>query len=234
MKTLSTHVRRAFRRIRQSPLYAATIILCLTLGIGANTAIFSLVNMLILQPLPVEEADRLVTMLLLREGIDPLGVGALDYQALTAGAPALASAGLAERQTFELQGGDRPDQIEGATINRRYLPTLGVEPIAGPNWTAVEARLTARRGDEGEDPDGGAELWHLFPYRQRQGVLRRLRPGRRGAHRAGGGSACPRRAGRSDLPGAGIWWACLQCIPPSPSGPTAPGGPATSPRGRGR
>lgn len=138
MKTLSMHVRRAFRRIRQSPLYAATIILCLTLGIGANTAIFSLVNMLILQPLPVEEADRLVTMLLLREGIDPLGVGALDYQALTGGAPALASAGLAERQTFELQGGDRPDQIEGATINRRYLPTLGVEPIVGRNFTEDE------------------------------------------------------------------------------------------------
>ena len=51
----SLHLQRAFRRIRQNPVYAVTIVLCLALGIGANTAIFSLVNMLVLQPLPVEE-----------------------------------------------------------------------------------------------------------------------------------------------------------------------------------
>lgn len=157
MKSLRLHLQRALRRIRHHPVYAVTIVLCLALGIGANTAIFSLVNMLVLQPLPVEEADELVTMLLLREGVDPLGVGPLDYATLADGADALASAGLAHRETFELQGTDRPDQLEAAAVNREYLSTLGVEPILGRNFTETE-----------DSPSGGpvALVSHGFWQRQ--------------------------------------------------------------------
>lgn len=157
MKTFRLHLRRALRRMRQYPVYAVTIILCLALGIGANTAIFSLVNMLVLQPLPVDEADEVVTMLLMREGIDPLGVGPLDYATLVEGSSALESAGLAHRETFELQGADRPDQVEAAAINREYLPALGVDPIRGRNFTEVE-----------DSPSGGPVALIGYGFWQRQ------------------------------------------------------------------
>ena len=53
-------LRQALRALRKSPVFAATVVLTLALGIGANTAIFSVFNAVVLQPVPFPEADRLV------------------------------------------------------------------------------------------------------------------------------------------------------------------------------
>ena len=76
----------------------------LRLSIGANTAIFSAANALLLRPLPVENIDRLVIPITLREGFDPFGSPFLEYAAYRDRAHCLASSGIATVRSFNLTG----------------------------------------------------------------------------------------------------------------------------------
>ena len=82
LEQLGQDLRYGRRMLRKSEGFTATDVLSLGLGIGANTAIFSAVNTLLLQTLPVGAADRVVFGLGLREGCDPCGLSRLEYEAL--------------------------------------------------------------------------------------------------------------------------------------------------------
>ena len=85
MDTFWHDVRSGFRLLRAKPGFTAVAVATLAIGIGANTAIFSAIDALLLRPLPVPYGDRLVFGYSLREGFDPFGTSLLDY-ADTAGA----------------------------------------------------------------------------------------------------------------------------------------------------
>ena len=74
-------VRYGARMLLKSPSYTAIAVAALALSIGANTAIFSAANALLLRPLPVEDIDRLIIPVTLREGFDPFGSPFLEYAA---------------------------------------------------------------------------------------------------------------------------------------------------------
>ena len=132
--------RFGWRTLRKSGAFAVTAILTLALGIGANTAIFSALNTLLLRPLPVENAERLVAVVSLREGFDPFGTSALEYAAYRDRGHFLASYGLAAERSFNLiQRGD-PERVQGAAIVADYLTTLGVHPVVGRSFTPEEDR----------------------------------------------------------------------------------------------
>jgi putative ABC transport system permease protein len=139
-------VRYATRRMRQAPFFSAAIIGTLALATGATTAIFSVVDTVLLRALPYSEADRLV---MLYQGIPkaiptPIGFSAPDYSAFEARATSFGSIAAFRNREYELSGVNEPERIIGARASAALFKTLGVEPVLG--------RAFSREEDEGQQP----------------------------------------------------------------------------------
>jgi putative ABC transport system permease protein len=133
-------LRFALRQLRKSPGFTAIAVVALALSIGANTAIFSAVNTLLLRPLPVEDLDRLVFSIAMREGFDPFGSSLLEFAADKQRNHSFSSMGAAMQRSFNLTGRGEPERARGASIMADYLTTLGVKPILGRGFTDAEDR----------------------------------------------------------------------------------------------
>ena len=137
-------VRHAWRVLRKSPGFTAVAILTLALGIGANTAVFSIINAVLLQPLPYFEADRIVQLespgdepdLLIRYISIPK-VMAFREQVQIFEHVALYYPGGGR---MNLTGGDRPEQVAGMRVSSEYFPLLGAPMALGRPFTADEDR----------------------------------------------------------------------------------------------
>jgi len=122
---LSHNVRYSIRRITKGPGFAAVVVLAMALGIGANTAIFSVVNALLLRPLPIKAEDRLVYALDMRENFDPFGSTFADAVAFKNDARSIENIGVGQTHEFRMLTGRGPERISGAMISHSYLTTLG-------------------------------------------------------------------------------------------------------------
>src|ERR1700737_3046245 len=109
-------VRYGARMLLKSPAYTAIAVAALALSIGANPAIFSPANALLLRPLPVEDIDRLVVPVTLREGFAPFGSPFLEYTAYRDRAHSFATSGVATARSFNLIGKGEPERLRGATV----------------------------------------------------------------------------------------------------------------------
>jgi len=136
-------LRYGFRALRRSPGFALGAILVLALGIGANTAIFSLVNAALLRPLPYEEPSRLVQLWhippaksfpgLTLFSISPANY--LDWQRQSSSFEAMAAYG---GRSFTFGGRERPEAILGAAVSPEFFSLLRVRPLLGRTFTADE------------------------------------------------------------------------------------------------
>lgn len=131
--------RYGFRQLNKSRGFAAVAILTLAIGIGATTAIFSIVNSVLLQPMPYREADRLVQILQIRstdqrESAPRLGVIKHLQQKATSFTSVTGSTGW----SGNLTGVDLPVRIFGYAVTQNYLSTLGVRPLIGRNFLPEE------------------------------------------------------------------------------------------------
>jgi putative ABC transport system permease protein len=127
MQTSLTDLRVAARSLRKTPTFTTAAILALTLGIGATTAILSVVNAVLLRPLPYANADRLVVVL--HGGKDPVApANFADWRGQTRSFSDMAAA---EYWTPDATGGDDPEQITGLRVTSRMFPMLGVQPFLG-------------------------------------------------------------------------------------------------------
>jgi len=133
-------IRYGTRMLLKTPTYTAIAVVALALSIGANTAIFSAANTLLLRPLPVEDIDRLIVPTTLREGFDPFGSPFLEYAAYRDRAHCLASIGVATARSFNLTGRGEPERVRGATVTANYLSTLGTKPVLGRTISAEDDR----------------------------------------------------------------------------------------------
>src|SRR6266404_4683640 len=131
-------VRYGARMLLKSPTYTAIAVAALALSIGANTAVFSAANALLLRPLPVEDIERLIVPVTLREGFDPFGSPFLEYAAYRDRAHCFASSGVATARSFNLTGRGEPERVRGATVMANYLSTLGTKPVLGRTFSADE------------------------------------------------------------------------------------------------
>jgi len=131
----------AFRVLRKSPGFAVMAVLMLALGIGASTAIFSIVEGVLLRPLPFPEPNRLVAVGDILQGASDGGgisVTAPDVLAYTRGTHSFTSLGGYQQSNYELSGVGEPATISGARLTAGVFPTLGVSPLMGRVFTQEE------------------------------------------------------------------------------------------------
>ena len=126
-------LRYALRQLVKSPAFTAVAVLTLALGIGANTAVFSLINALLVRPLPYQEPSRiaLIWEQFATQGLDRIPVSAPEYLDLEKEFQSGTGLAAFNYQTFNLGDGDVPERISGAAVSPSLFPLLGVEPIRG-------------------------------------------------------------------------------------------------------
>jgi predicted permease len=138
MYTLAPGLRFAYRQLRRTPWVTLTLVLNLSLGIGGATAIFSLVEGILLRPLPFNHPDRLVLL------GDHLGnsprtpVTAREIGTYASATQAFSGTGGYIDASYEVSGGATPEQVNGARFTAGVFPTLGVSPILGRTFTQKE------------------------------------------------------------------------------------------------
>ncbi len=138
MQTLIRDVRQAARQLRKSPGFSITVVLALALGIGATTAIFSLVEDILLRPLPFADPDRLVMLGDRIGNVQVLPVTAREIATYTTATTAFSSVGGFATAGYELSGGAIPQHIDGGRLNASVFTTLGVQPVLGRPFTSQE------------------------------------------------------------------------------------------------
>jgi len=136
MTGLAQDIRYALRQLHKSPGFATVTVITLTLGIGANTAIFSVVNAVLLNPLPFHDASRIVSMF---EETQNFAKGSisypnfLDWQRDNRSFEAMA----AYRGTDgSITGVGQPENVRAQRVSANFFPILGVNPILGRNFTS--------------------------------------------------------------------------------------------------
>ncbi len=134
-------VRFALRTLRRSPGFTLVVMATLGLGIGINTAIFSLVNGVLLRPLPYDEPERVMTVWEANPQLDipQARVAAGTYRDWTERSESFAALGAYSFETFILGGTAEPEQISGARVSPSVFDVVGVQPALGRSFREEEA-----------------------------------------------------------------------------------------------
>ena len=144
MDSLIKDIRYGFRSLLKRPGFTAIALIALALGIGANTAIFSLVNAVVLQPLPFPEPDRLVWVYgNIRNGGNRASVSPpdfLDYRAQNKTFEQFAASGTLP-QYRNLTGGGEPERLTASAVTGNYFQTFEVVPLLGRGFSLENEKL---------------------------------------------------------------------------------------------
>lgn len=142
LEAMGQEVRHGARALRKSPGFTAVAMTTLALGIGANTAMFSVVNAVLLRPLPFKDSDRLVTIWasLPRRHRDQLPTSLLDYFDWRRQATGFASLAAFTDLTLNLSRAGEPEHLAAFEVSADLFPTLRVTPALGRNFTLDEDR----------------------------------------------------------------------------------------------
>ena len=143
MGSIVADLRYSLRRLRNAPLFTASVVLVLALGVGANTALFSALDRAVLAPLPYDRADRLA---LLWEDFSAFGTPKsrvapatfADWKRRTHSFVDLAAFGMATRNLTE---SGSPEELEGQSVSHNFFMLLGVQPVRGRAFRAEEEVL---------------------------------------------------------------------------------------------
>ncbi|HVG29686.1 MAG TPA: ABC transporter permease [Pyrinomonadaceae bacterium] len=148
MGSLIQDLRYSLRTLRKTPVFTSVAVLALALGIGANSAIFSVVNAVLLRPLPFDHPERMMSVQVRNEKTGGVGVeqsypNFLDLRAQCQSCEGMAAYGGAT--TFLMNPGEEPERVRGVQASADLLPLLGVKPALGRVFTAAEDQVGGRR-----------------------------------------------------------------------------------------
>jgi predicted permease len=144
MNTLQQDLRYAIRMLLKSPVFATIAILTLALGIGANTALFSVVNGVLLSPLAYPQPGRLVAIYGKTPGIDHGPAAYLNFLDWERGTQTFSSMAMYRNQDYNFIGkGEAAERLTGYQISADFFLTLGVQPILGRTFRADDDQLGA-------------------------------------------------------------------------------------------
>jgi putative ABC transport system permease protein len=136
-------IRFASRQLVKQPAFTSIAVVTIALAIGATTAVLSLVNGLMVRPLPYREPQHLVLLLqhFKSQNLERIPVSPPEFKDYEARAHSFEKLGAFRYTNFNLAGEDRPERISGATVTADVLPLLGVSPIRGRFFQPEECSL---------------------------------------------------------------------------------------------
>ena len=139
---LGRDVRYAFRLLARQRMFAVVIVGTLALGIGANVALFSVVNSVLLRPLPYHEPDRLVRLASTDQAnnLTRIGFSYSRFLEVQQRQQVFSDLALSAGNAFTLIGRGVPEQVIGLQASATLMPTLGLQPIIGRNFSPDEDR----------------------------------------------------------------------------------------------
>ena len=140
MNTLAQDLRYALRALGRSPGFAAVAVATLALGIGANTAIFSVVHAVLLRPLPYPEAHRLVVVTERRLRLGEQSVSWMNFLDWRAGSRALAAQAAYGTDGVAFAGTGEPSVLRSGEVTAPFFSILGVQPALGRAFTEADDR----------------------------------------------------------------------------------------------
>ncbi|HEY7161701.1 MAG TPA: ABC transporter permease, partial [Acidobacteriota bacterium] len=143
MDTLWQDLRYGWRMLAKRPGFAAIALLTLALGIGANTAIFSVINGVLLRPLPFHDPDKVVFLYQWMMG-DETAVSPVDYTELTTQSGVFQNAAALTEQNYNITGNGDPERLQGAAVTCDYFQVFGVNPQIGRPFNASDCKDTER------------------------------------------------------------------------------------------
>src|SRR5437868_8548903 len=141
VETLVGDLRYAARRLRANPGFAVVSVLTLALGIGATTAIFSVVNPILIESLPYPEANRLVTLSDRAQDGSPIPTTFGTFTELRARSRSFESIAAADRWQPSLTGTTEPERLVGQRVSASYFRTLGTSPAIGRDFVDDDDRM---------------------------------------------------------------------------------------------
>jgi putative ABC transport system permease protein len=141
-----TDLRYAFRQLLKSPAFTVVAIVTLALGIGANTAVFSVVDAVLLRALPYHNSERFIDIFSTNPTGDRDGISILEFDELRNQMRTVEELTAFQSQSVNLTGGERPDRIRGAFVAANFFEVFRLNPVLG--------RTLAK----GEDQPGAAKM----------------------------------------------------------------------------
>jgi putative ABC transport system permease protein len=140
-------LRYALRQLRKSPGFTLVAVFTLALGIGANTALFSVINAVLLRPLPYPEADRIVTLSESAPSQPEISVSWQNFLDWKAESTVFESLAVGRRESFNLSGveGRAPEQITGFVVTAPFFKVIGLNPQIGRTFTEEEDKPGGQR-----------------------------------------------------------------------------------------
>jgi predicted permease len=164
LESLLQDLKHVCRRLGRAPVFAITVVLTLAIGIGANTAVFSVLNSVLIRPLPYPEPEQLVSLHLNAPGApgladfrDELRLSASMYLTFAAHNRAFQSVGVWLPGTASITGIAQPEQVNTAQISGGVLETMNVPAAAGQWLTAAD-----------QNPRGAQRVMLSYGYWQRR------------------------------------------------------------------
>jgi putative ABC transport system permease protein len=138
-------LRFGVRMLRTQPAFTLIAVVTLALGIGANTAIFSIVNAVLLRPFPYQAPERLVILLERGSGggtgFSPSYPNFVDWRAQNTVFASISA--VRQNESFNLTGIGEPERLQGRRVSAEFFSTLGVQPLVGRDFLAEEDRAEA-------------------------------------------------------------------------------------------
>ncbi|MGO9542301.1 MAG: ABC transporter permease [Terriglobales bacterium] len=140
MTGLFQDLRYAWRQLHKSPGFTAVAVITLALGIGATTAVFSVVDQVLLHPLPYPDSDRIVTVTQTFQGISTHDASPANYLDWVAQNQVFTEMAASRGWQGSLSAGDRPERVKGTMTTPSFFPLFGINPILGRGLAASDAQ----------------------------------------------------------------------------------------------
>ena len=131
METLLKDLRYGVRMLLKRPAFTAIAVVTLALGIGANTAIFSVVNSILLRPLPYKNPERIMRVGEHHEGWQSTNITYASFLDLMASSKSLEAISAYRNWNYNLTDAGEPEQAQGALVSGNFFSALGVAPALG-------------------------------------------------------------------------------------------------------